>query len=65
MSTLHRSLLRALANTFVYRNSYCKKEASNGSDFLSLSWPGNPDLRSTDKGNLNDKLLSYVCFKVL
>ncbi|KAH6870754.1 hypothetical protein BKA58DRAFT_402255 [Alternaria rosae] len=48
-----------------FTNSYCKKEASNESDFLSLSWPGNPDLRSTDKGNLNDKLLSYVCFKVL
>ncbi|KAI4625608.1 hypothetical protein J4E80_002740 [Alternaria sp. BMP 0032] len=54
-----------LANTFVNSNNSCHKTAGVESDFLSLSWPGNADLRSTDKGDLNDKFLSYVCFKVL
>ncbi|KAI4657847.1 uncharacterized protein J4E78_006236 [Alternaria triticimaculans] len=48
-----------------FTNNSCHKTPGVESDFLSLSWPGNADLRSTDKGDLNDKFLSYVCFKVL
>jgi len=58
-------LFATIANTLVNSNNSCRKTPGVESDFLSLSWPGNADLRSTDKGDLNDKFLSYVCFKVL
>jgi hypothetical protein len=36
---------------------------SDGSQSLTLHYPGSPNLVQTEKGNFNDKLLSYQCFK--
>ena len=36
---------------------------SDGSQSLTLRYPGSSNLVQTDQGNFNDKLLSYQCFK--
>jgi hypothetical protein len=36
---------------------------SDGSQSLTIHYPGSPNLVQTEKGNFNDKLLSYQCFK--
>ncbi|KAH6618856.1 hypothetical protein C7974DRAFT_401019 [Boeremia exigua] len=46
-----------------YTNAFCQPLASDGSDALTLHHPGSANLIQTDKGNLNDRLLSYHCFK--
>ncbi|KAF7570589.1 hypothetical protein PtrCC142_006067 [Pyrenophora tritici-repentis] len=46
-----------------YTNAYCRKFLSDESDFLGLTWPGIADLRYTAKGDFNDRVFSYACFK--
>ncbi|KAL1644124.1 hypothetical protein SLS61_008954 [Didymella pomorum] len=45
-----------------YTNAVCDPIASDGSDTLSLKYPGNDNIGFTAKGNFNDRLLSYQCF---
>ncbi|KAH7392711.1 hypothetical protein BKA66DRAFT_412464, partial [Pyrenochaeta sp. MPI-SDFR-AT-0127] len=47
-----------------YTNSDCRPFARDGSDFVELTYPGNANLLVTDKGDYNDKLYSYLCFKL-
>lgn len=49
------------ANTL--SNALCASIMSDGSDSLTLSYPGTPDLGNTEKGDFNDRLLSYSCFR--
>ncbi|KAF3008692.1 hypothetical protein E8E13_009350 [Curvularia kusanoi] len=44
-------------------NSVCDSIASDLSDQLTLSFPGSDDLTHTAKGDYNDNLRSYHCFK--
>ena len=44
-------------------NALCAPIASNGSDSLILTYPGTDNLSVTEKGDFNDRLLSYNCFK--
>lgn len=44
-------------------NAVCAPIASDQSDTLSLTYPGTDNLVSTAKGNYNDRLLSYQCFR--
>ncbi|KAL1601093.1 hypothetical protein SLS59_005763 [Nothophoma quercina] len=46
-----------------YTNALCAPIASDGSDSLTLTYPGTDNLSATQKGNFNDRLLSYNCFK--
>lgn len=46
------------------RNSYCRPLASDGGDFLALGYPGIEDMRTTEKGDWNDRVFSYLCFAV-
>ncbi|KAF1924631.1 uncharacterized protein M421DRAFT_424512 [Didymella exigua CBS 183.55] len=46
-----------------YTNAVCAPIASDGSDALTLSFPGSANLMQTDKGDFNDRLLSYQCFR--
>ena len=46
-----------------YSNALCAPIASDGSDSLTLTYPGTDNLSATKKGNFNDRLLSYNCFK--
>ncbi|KAF1941978.1 hypothetical protein EJ02DRAFT_434342 [Clathrospora elynae] len=48
-----------------YTNAYCRKLMNNGSDFLGIYYPGTADLRSTAKGNMNDRFYSYICLNML
>jgi hypothetical protein len=36
---------------------------SNGSDFLTLVYPGTANLLSTEKGSFNDRIYSYQCLE--
>ncbi|KAF3048123.1 hypothetical protein E8E12_010588 [Didymella heteroderae] len=45
------------------RNAVCAPLASDGSDTLSLTYPGTDNLGFTAKGDFNDRLLSYQCFR--
>lgn len=45
------------------RNAVCAPLASNGSDTLTLTYPGTDNLGATEKGDFNDRLLSYQCFR--
>lgn len=45
------------------RNALCSAVLSDGSQSLTLRYPGSSNLVQTDQGNFNDKLLSYQCFK--
>jgi hypothetical protein len=56
-------LLLLLMLTQCGRNFYCDKIFSNHTDFLEIQYPGIADLRSTEKGDLNDSFWSYVCLK--
>ncbi|CAO2650978.1 Nn.00g092750.m01.CDS01 [Neocucurbitaria sp. VM-36] len=47
-----------------FTNSYCRPLASDGSDTLGLTYPGNANLLVTENGNFNDKVYSYLCFKL-
>lgn len=68
MSLLHVSLLvdllRPDLTNELKSNAYCRPLAIDGSDTLELSYPGNSNLLVTEKGNFNDKVYSYLCFKV-
>ncbi|KAF2130803.1 hypothetical protein P153DRAFT_286979, partial [Dothidotthia symphoricarpi CBS 119687] len=44
-------------------NAFCRRLASDGSDNISVSYPGEPNLLDTHAGNWNDKVRSYNCFK--
>lgn len=44
-------------------NALCAPLASDGSDSLPLSYPGAENLVDTIKGDFNDRLLSYQCFR--
>ncbi|KAF2624247.1 hypothetical protein BU25DRAFT_424328 [Macroventuria anomochaeta] len=46
-----------------YTNAFCAPIASDGSDTLTLTYPGNDNLGFTEKGDFNDRLLSYNCFE--
>ncbi|KAF1834527.1 hypothetical protein BDW02DRAFT_477501, partial [Decorospora gaudefroyi] len=46
-----------------YTNAVCRRILTDGSDFLELTYPGIADLRQTPKGDLNDAILSYLCFR--
>jgi hypothetical protein len=46
-----------------YSNAFCSAVLSDGSQSLTLHHPGSSNLVQTEKGNFNDKLLSYQCFK--
>ncbi|KAJ8107861.1 hypothetical protein OPT61_g8575 [Boeremia exigua] len=46
-----------------YTNAFCAPLASDGSDTLSLSYPGTDNLLVTQKGDYNDRLHSYQCFR--
>ncbi|CBX93203.1 hypothetical protein IAQ61_008928 [Plenodomus lingam] len=50
-------------NCIFYANAYCDALFADGRDVLSLSYPGNADLRTTSKGDWNDKVWSYQCFE--
>ncbi|KAF2847731.1 hypothetical protein T440DRAFT_520634 [Plenodomus tracheiphilus IPT5] len=47
----------------LYTNSYCDAIFTDGRDVMTLKYPGTADLRSTSKGDLNDKVYSYQCFE--
>jgi hypothetical protein len=44
-------------------NAVCAPIASDGNDALTLTFPGNDNLGFTAKGDFNDRLLSYQCFR--
>lgn len=46
-----------------YSNSYCDALFTDGRDIITLAYPGAPDLRSTDKGDWNDRVYSFQCFE--
>ena len=56
-------ILNSLAILTFYSNALCAPIASDGSDSLTLTYPGTDNLSATQKGNFNDRLLSYNCFK--
>lgn len=43
-------------------NAFCSAILSDGSDALGLGYPGSDNLGFSEKGNFNDRLLSYQCF---
>ena len=45
------------------RNSYCRALASDGSDLLTLQYPGVGNLLATENGDWNDRVYSYQCFR--
>jgi hypothetical protein len=45
------------------RDAYCSAILSDGSDSLTLTYPGSDNLLVTEKGDFNDRVLSYQCFK--
>lgn len=49
--------------TLAHSNAVCAPIASDGSDALALTFPGNDNLGFTAKGDFNDRLLSYQCFR--
>ncbi|KAF2024356.1 hypothetical protein EK21DRAFT_78895, partial [Setomelanomma holmii] len=46
-----------------YTNTFCDKIRSNQTDWIELSYPGIANLRSTEKGDFNDNVYSYVCLR--
>ncbi|KAF2639351.1 hypothetical protein P280DRAFT_59405 [Massarina eburnea CBS 473.64] len=44
-----------------YKNGVCRD--LTGTDSITLVHPGSPNLLSTERGNFNDALLSYQCWK--
>ncbi|KAJ4381074.1 hypothetical protein N0V86_003421 [Didymella sp. IMI 355093] len=46
-----------------YTNAFCAPIASDRSDQLTLTYPGTDNLGFTSKGDFNDRLLSYQCFR--
>ncbi|KAF9698069.1 hypothetical protein EKO04_003480 [Ascochyta lentis] len=46
-----------------YTNALCASLTPDRSDTLTLSYPGSDNLGFTFKGNFNDLVLSYSCFK--
>ncbi|KAF1360067.1 hypothetical protein EJ07DRAFT_117554 [Lizonia empirigonia] len=46
-----------------YTNAFCAPILSDGSDSFGLAYPGCENLGFTKKGDFNDRLLSYQCFR--
>lgn len=60
---LRYSALMKCKLTTMQSNALCSRILSDSSDFLALTYPGTGDLRTTYKGDFNDRILSYQCFK--
>lgn len=46
-----------------HSNAFCAPILSDGSDSFGLAYPGSDNLGFTEKGDFNDRLLSYQCFR--
>lgn len=59
----HISISACVLTDFDLRNALCTSLTSDFSDALGLHYPGSPDLRTTQKGDFNGRVLSYQCFE--